>query len=155
MIQSETKGCLNRKHLLMFLHPEVWIRTVIQCAREERVEQKQQQRRWEGKFYLPGKVHLQEKDQKSLYSDFSSIALFQTSTKKKRKKYYTYLTSHPPNPSLSSINLFFAMHSSTHSSLTTYFLFILNEDSLAGESSSTLVKCLITLDVVQSLLMEH
>lgn len=141
------------RHLLMCLHPEVWIRTVIQCAREERVEQKQQQRRLEGKVYLLGKVHLQEKDQKSLYSDISSIPDFQQ--KKKKKGYYTYFTSHPPNPSRSSINLFFAMHSSTHSSLSTYFLFILNEDSLAGKSSSTLAKCLITLGVVQSLLMEH
>lgn len=67
----------------MCLHPEVWIRTVIQCAREERVEQKQQQRRLEGKVYLLGKVHLQEKDQKSLYSDISSIPDFQQKKKKK------------------------------------------------------------------------
>lgn len=65
------------------------------------------------------------------------------------------LTSHPPNPSLSSINLFFAIHSSTHSSLSTYFLFIPDENSLAGKSPFTLARCLITFGVVQSPVMEH
>lgn len=136
----------------MFLHPEVWIRTVIQCAREERVEQKQQQRWLEGKFYLPPKVHLQEKDQKSLYSDFSSIPDFH----QKRKKKILYILDFPSSKPFPLVNQPFLRNALLHpSSLATYFLFILNKDSLAGKSSSTLAKCSIALGVVQSLLLEH
>lgn len=128
VIQSETKGCLNRKHLLMCLHPEVWIRTVIQCAREERVEQKQQQRQLEGKAYLPGKVHLQEKDQKSLYSDISSIPVFQ---QKKRKK-TLYILDFPSSKPFPLVNQLFLRNALLHPFFSEYILPVYTQRRFVG-----------------------
>lgn len=113
----------------MCLHPEVWIRTVIQCAREERVEQKQQQRRLEGKVYLLGKVHLQEKDQKSLYSDISSIPDFQQKKKKKRILYILHFPSSKPFP---LVNQPFLRNALLHPFFSKYILPVYTQRRFVG-----------------------